>query len=91
MRERESLEQVLGHELNENQQVIIQVVTIAKESAADHAQSACAPSAQLPDWCNVFAGLTQTQVAEIEQVVLQRADLTPPRPVLPPSSSTESK
>jgi hypothetical protein len=31
---------------------------------------------QLPAWCNVYAGLTDKQIAEIEEVLLQRADLT---------------
>jgi D-ribose pyranose/furanose isomerase RbsD len=75
-RERQLLEHVLGRQLKENQQVIIQVVTLEREPAEDHDQSAVIPSGQLPAWCNVFAGLTEKQVAEVEEVVLQRADLT---------------
>ena len=30
----------------------------------------------LPEWCNVFDGLNDEQIADVEEVMLQRADLT---------------
>ena len=71
--ERLVLEQVLGHQLKENQQVIIQVVNVGKEHTERHDVT---PPNQLPTWCNVYAGLTDEQIAEVEEVILQRADLT---------------
>ena len=38
--------------------------------------AAAADAQRLPDWCNVYAGLTDDEVAEVEKVILQRADLT---------------
>jgi hypothetical protein len=32
----------------------------------------------LPDWCNVYDGLSDDEIAAAEQVILQRADLTRP-------------
>jgi hypothetical protein len=33
---------------------------------------------ELPEWCHVYDGLSDEQVAEFESVILQRADLTRP-------------
>jgi hypothetical protein len=30
----------------------------------------------LPDWCDMYAGLSDAQIADLEAVVLKRADLT---------------
>jgi hypothetical protein len=32
----------------------------------------------LPDWCDVFAGLTDEQIAEVQKITLQRSDLSRP-------------
>jgi len=74
-RERQALEHVLGQQLEENQKIIIQVITVPSEPA-EHAESA--PDAKLPAWCNVFAGLSDEQVAGVEEIVLQRSDLSRP-------------
>lgn len=78
--ERRVLERVVGHPLKEDQKVIIQVVTSGSQPAAEPRGTAPAPLPTLPDWCNVYEGLTEEQLADVERVVLQRADLTrPPR------------
>lgn len=78
---RQSLEAVVGHQLQDNQRVIIQVVSMdieqkgpAPEKASSKPNGTAAP--QLPDWCNVYEGLTEEEVGDIEQTVLTRADLT---------------
>lgn len=73
--ERQVLEHVLGHRLNENQQVIVQIVTLNNEVAPQKASESLS-TRQLPEWCNVFAGLDEEQIANIDQVFLQRADLS---------------
>jgi hypothetical protein len=30
----------------------------------------------LPEWCNAYAGLTDEEIADLEQTILTRADLT---------------
>jgi hypothetical protein len=66
--ERSMIEQLVGHALRENQQLVIQVLTVELPPPA--------AGAALPDWCNVFEGLSDEQVADLEQVILQRADLS---------------
>jgi hypothetical protein len=68
----QALEHVIGQRLKRNQQVIIQVVTAANTPA----KKADAHAGPLPSWCDVYAGMTDEQVADAERVILQRADLT---------------
>lgn len=76
--ERRVLENVLGQQLQENQQVIIQVVTLGSEPAESKEADGIASSGKLPDWCNVCEGLTDQEISEVEEVILQRSNL--PRP-----------
>ena len=55
---------------------IIQVVAVPNEPAGTESVPERTPATSLPDWCNVYAGLTDEQVAEVEEVVLQRSDLS---------------
>ena len=71
--ERSTLEQLVGHSLRENQQLIIQVITLSAPG-----KQPVIPATTLPDWCNVYEGLTDEQIAGVEQVALQRAALTRP-------------
>lgn len=73
-RERRVLEQVLGRQLSEDQQLIVQIA----DSAGQCEQQEVAAGKHLPDWCNVYAGLTDEQVKEVEEIILQRMDLTRP-------------
>lgn len=73
--ERRALEHVLGQQLQENQQVIIQVVTLGIEPEK-HEDGESLRARQLPEWCEVYAGLSDEQVADAESVILQRSDLT---------------
>src|SRR5438876_201380 len=64
--ERCVLEHVLGRRLGENQQVIVQIVTLKSEPTRDEPAvgqelSATTTPGPLPEWCSVFAGLTDEQ------------------------------
>lgn len=72
--ERRALEQVLGQPLMDNQQIFIHVVTIGNDSAEERS----ATTSGLPDWCNIYEGLTDEHLADIERVILERCDLTRP-------------
>ncbi len=74
--ERQAIERVLGEKLQENQQIIIQVVNLANEAGEKPDLQDGAASSSLPDWCDVYAGLDERQIAEVEEIVLQRADLS---------------
>jgi hypothetical protein len=75
-RDRQALEHVLGQSLRENQQLVIGIVDrqIPPEVSPNRANA----SATLPDWCNVYAGLSDAEVADLEKAILQRADLSRP-------------
>ena len=75
-RERQALEHVLGQQLTENQKIIIQIVTLPIESVESQTGQERTSAAPLPEWCNVFAGLTDEQVAEVEGIVLQHSDIS---------------
>ena len=64
-RERQALEHVLGQQLKENQKVIIQVVTLGSQPIEDFEEQPAAQSGELPEWCNVYQGLTGEQIEDV--------------------------
>jgi hypothetical protein len=73
--ERRMLEHFLGRQLHDNQDVIVEVVTPGNQPDEDQVLP---QPGKLPDWCNVFEDLPEEQIGEIEQVILQRSNLTRP-------------
>lgn len=75
--DRQAMEHLLGQPLRENQQLIIRVVTVETAEAAG-TKPRCGPvgGPALPDWCNVYEGLSDEEIAELERTVLTRADLS---------------
>ncbi|MFN0021821.1 MAG: hypothetical protein ACKVP0_26545 [Pirellulaceae bacterium] len=67
---RSAAETLVGHALGENQQLVIQVVNLDAPLA-----DAFSPD-QLPEWCNVYAGLNDEQIATLEKAISRRLDLT---------------
>jgi hypothetical protein len=76
--ERRALEHVIGQQLREDQQVIIQVVTLSNAPEGASEEGTTQPPGMLPDWCNVFEGLSGEQFADLEATILQRSELTRP-------------
>lgn len=68
--DRQTLEHLLGEPLCDGQRLLIEVV----DSAAAHGPPKEAPS--LPHWCNVYEGLSDEEIADLEQTILKRADLS---------------
>lgn len=64
--DRAALEHVVGGKLREDQRVIIQVV-----GAVVPAGEAQTHNGVLPDWCNVYEGLTDEEVDRIEQSIVR--------------------
>lgn len=52
--------------------------TVAPKLRADRPGIGTA-AGELPEWCNVYAGLTDEQIADLEKTILTRADLTRPK------------
>jgi hypothetical protein len=73
--ERSAAEQLIGHSLRENQKLVIQVVNV---DLADGRSANGTGEGKLPDWCNVYEGLTDEQIADLEKAILTRADLSRP-------------
>lgn len=73
--ERSAAEQLVGHALRENQQVIIQVMTVgaAAPQEAPPETSPAASSTKLPDYCNVYDGLSDEEIAQLESLILDRS------------------
>ncbi len=74
--ERRVLEHMIGRQLQANQKVIIQVVTLGRPPVEETKEEGAPQPGRLPEWCNVYEDLTEKQIAEVEEIVLQRGDLT---------------
>ena len=69
---RNAAETLVGHSLAENQQLVIQIVN----QDAPAVEAAPTAADELPEWCNVYAGLSDGEIATLEQAILRRLDLT---------------
>jgi hypothetical protein len=71
--DRQALEHVLGLRLLQNQQLLVRVVNLETEPrVAEEAGPKDVPTA-LPAWCNVYAGLSDEEIADLERTILSRA------------------
>jgi hypothetical protein len=75
-RDRQALEHVLGQPLHENQQLVIGIRDV--HGSMKPAQRTGNGTATLPEWCNVFAGLSDGEIDDLEKAILPRADLSRP-------------
>ena len=69
--DRSALQHVVGMELREDQQLIIQVVEVARPNGEKQAADGL-----LPAWCNVYEGLTDEEIDRIDAAVRHRCALT---------------
>jgi hypothetical protein len=77
--DRQAIEHLLGAPLGEHQQVVIQIMPAREEQKADgEYANGTGGAAVLPEWTRVYAGLSESEIAELEKSVLSRADLTRP-------------
>lgn len=72
--ERRTWELAVGRALQDGQQVVLRVPDVSTKS--EPSTTVASPTATLPDWCNVFEGLSDAEIAAIEDDILRRADLT---------------
>jgi hypothetical protein len=70
--DRRALEHVIGIPLSESQQLVIQVVE-TKPDAQSLGQKQQHPTdgMKLPDWCNVYEGLSDAEIDEIEKSIVR--------------------
>jgi hypothetical protein len=77
-RDRRLLERVLGFALSEHQQLVIQIVNLDVQMELDpsHESQKGSDNPILPEWCDVYQGLSDTDREDLEQTILQRVSLT---------------
>jgi hypothetical protein len=69
---RRALEEVIGTQLQRNQRLLISVT----EVNVTPAQRACRGGQSIRDWTDVYEGLSDEEVRDIDREVNTRADLT---------------
>src|SRR5439155_12471759 len=72
--ERSAAEQLVGHVLRDDQQLFIQVVEPEAASAGMSSSGSSGPSP--PPWENIYRGLSDERIDELDNAIRQRANLT---------------
>lgn len=72
--DRQALEHALGERLRDNQRLVVQILTLT--DAPEAAAADAAPAVELPEWCDVFRGLSEEEIADIERTTRQRLNLS---------------
>ena len=68
--DRRAIEHAVGQSLLDNQRLVIQIVSGGpNETTPTAGQSSAAD--QLPDWCNVYEGLSDQEIAELEKSIVR--------------------
>ena len=78
---RRAIEDVLGKELSANQRLVIQVEDVSSSPKQSSNQTETTePSSnqaeakfKLPEYCNVYAGLTDAEIVDLEALILDRS------------------
>ncbi|HLJ11334.1 MAG TPA: hypothetical protein VKU82_09095 [Planctomycetaceae bacterium] len=75
--DRQALERVLGQSLRENQQLVIGIVNpqVPPQGAQEPLPRGINGAPALPEWCNVYAGLSDEEIADIEAIILRATSL----------------
>jgi hypothetical protein len=71
--DRSALERVIGHQLRETQQVIVNVVNLDLAAKTETANGA---GVGVPPWGNIYDGLKDEDIDRLDTAIRQRADLT---------------
>jgi len=64
--DRSALERVVGHQLRESQQLVIQVVSLVVPPPP-----AATTGDSLPDWCRVYEGMTDAEAEELHGAIVR--------------------
>lgn len=68
--DRRAIENIVGQPLEDNQRVVIQIIDPDADAAAPPSAEPAA-NEELPDWCSVYQGLTDAEIAEIEKSIVR--------------------
>ena len=69
--DRSALERVVGHQLRDSQQLVIQVMSVSLDEPAQSPPV----SGELPEWCNVYQGLSDREIDELDGTIV-RSDVS---------------
>ncbi|MCA9099011.1 MAG: hypothetical protein KDA36_11515 [Planctomycetaceae bacterium] len=72
--DRQAIERLVGHQLQPDQQLVIQVIDKDRLKELESAEDARG----LPAWCNVYEGLSEQDLSKVEETILSRANLNRP-------------
>lgn len=67
--DRQAIEHVLGQQLDENQQLMIRVVSL--DLSAGKSEQGSGGDVGLPAWCDIYSGLTDAEVDDIERSIVR--------------------
>jgi hypothetical protein len=70
--DRSALERVVGHELCESQQVIVNVINLD----ASETPRTDPDAADVPVWWNIYEGLSDEEINRLDEAIRPRANLT---------------
>lgn len=70
--DRRALEHVLERPLSDDQQVVIQVLgSDAQSTERKESDAKPCEASPLPEWCNVYEGLSDAEIADIESSIVR--------------------
>jgi len=72
MNERRAFEAALGEKLRDDQRVIIQVVSDVAQGELEPSPPEVSKGEELPEWCHVYDGLSDDEIASLETRILDR-------------------
>lgn len=67
--ERQAIEHMLGQQLQENQQLMIQVINL--DLSTPEPEQGTAGHATLPEWCSVYEGMSDEEIDAVEQSIVR--------------------
>ena len=73
--DRSALERVVGCQLAETQQVIVNVVEISPKPAVGESHDR-GSEIDVPEWWKIYDGLSDEEIDELDRAIQQRANLT---------------
>lgn len=74
--DRRAIEHLLGGPLADDQQVAIHLSAGGENRPSPSTSQQANEVASLPEWCHVYAGLSNDEIAALEHSILSRANLT---------------
>lgn len=69
--DRSAVERIVGHSVREDQRLLIQLTDVDKVATPHETQED-----EIPEWWNVYEGLSDEEIEKLDRAIRQRANLT---------------